>query len=117
MLALRIVNRRQTIWELRVRFRGGYSIEAVVGFTYCDDGAGSATSLVNERAWLPGVRSARARHGDYIYRSRTGCSRERISWYLGSRFTGVGWYSIRLRARDAEGAWSNALKRVFHTSD
>lgn len=117
ILVLRIVNRRPTISRMRVRFRSGYEIEAVVSFTYCDDSDETATTLAVERAWLPRVKSARARHGDSIYRSAAGCSRERISWYLRSRFTGVGWYSIRLSARDDGGAWSNTLKRTWYTRD
>lgn len=116
VLVLRIVNKRPTISNMRVRFYGGYEIEARVSFTYCDDGD-DGTVLALERAWLPRIKNARRRHGDWIFRARGGCTRERISWYLGSRFTGVGYYSIGLRARDHDHAWSNTLKRTWFTAD
>jgi hypothetical protein len=48
---------------------------------------------------------------------RAGCRSYKLTWRLKDKFFGVGRYTVTLRIRDAEGAWSRTVSRSSYTPD
>ena len=101
-----IVNRRPTIRIISIRFTGARVYARV---RICDDAPRNLAILVRETR--PGVRPANRRFATRV--PPRPCGAYTRSWIRAERFRGAGRYTITLRARDASGLTSSAVRRTF----
>jgi hypothetical protein len=101
-----ITNARPTLRVLKVTFLGA---RIYVRMRICDDTARNLAILVRETR--PGVRPTLRRFATRV--PPRPCGAYTRSWVPAQRFRGPGRYTITLRARDASGLTSFAVRRTF----
>ncbi len=101
-----VTNRRPTLRILGTRFLGA---RIYVRMRICDDQPRNLAILVRESR--PGVRQSLKRFATRV--PPRPCGAYTRSWLPAQRFRGPGRYTITLRARDASGFTSLAVRRTF----
>ena len=101
-----VTNKRPTLRVLGARFLGA---RIYVRMRICDDQPRNLAILVRESR--PGVRPSLRRFATRV--PPRPCGAYTRSWIPAQRFRGPGRYTITLRARDASGFTSFAVRRTF----
>jgi hypothetical protein len=103
-----------SVAEARHKLRGRRYTTEVVRLRVCDDSRGRLLARVQQTL----KRAKRLRAKSTFARSLAspggGCRAYRISWRLGRAFLARGTYTITVRVRDPEKAWSKPLQRSRH---
>lgn len=79
----------------------------------CDDSTGDARILVNQRRVIGGRTVARGRYTESVYQIGYECGVEYASNAVRDRFFGPGKFVVTVRVVDAQGAYSNKLRRSW----
>lgn len=87
------------------RAGASYYVTEQIRFRVCDDKPGRLLAEVRETKVAGGqIRASGRRTKSLLLRSS--CATNSMRWRVANKFRGVGYYTIALRVRDANGAWS-----------
>ena len=91
--------------------RGRYVLESI-RFRVCDDSSGSLLARVEQALRRGKSIRARERFSRWLHSSGGGCRSYKISWRVKRPFLARGTYTVSLRLRDSEGAWSKPVQHA-----
>jgi hypothetical protein len=94
-----------------------YYVTETLRFRVCDDASGPLVARVGQTKRVGPYTSGRDVFERRLPLAAAGCRSYRIKWRLKDRFFGVGRYTITLRVRDVEGAWSRTVRKTNYTPD
>ena len=84
-----------------------------VSFQVCDESLGKLTAEIREFRSVHGRVKARGRFLRPIASTNGICGSYKLKWRVAPKLTGRGGYSVRLRVRDSDGAWSRFVAKVY----
>jgi hypothetical protein len=94
-----------------------YYVTETLRFNVCDDAPGPLTARVGETKKTGPFVGGRAVTLYRLSLKSAGCRSYKISWRLKDKFFGVGRYTVTLRIRDSDRAWSRIVTRSTYTPD
>jgi hypothetical protein len=92
---------------------GATRVFEAVSFQVCDGTFGKLTAEVRETRSLHRRVRARGRFLRLIAATDGACRSYRLKWRVAPKLSRRGMYSIRLRVRDNEGAWSSFVAKTY----
>jgi hypothetical protein len=90
--------------------RGSHAAESL-RIRYCDDSEGRLLAKVTQLRKTGKRVRAKGSLTRTVPPTGGGCHTARIVWRATGNFVGRGTYRVRLRLRDAQGAWSSTVVR------
>lgn len=109
-----IPNQPPTIaWRRASLSASPYSAFLSLRLSVCDDSTGEGRILVKQRRIVGGKTVARGRYTETVYQIGYECGVEYASNALRGRFFGPGRFVVTVRVVDAQGAYSNKLRRSW----
>jgi hypothetical protein len=94
-----------------------YYVTETLRFRACDDAPGPLTASITQTKKTGTFIVAHAVSLHRLSLKSAGCGSYKISWRLREKFFGVGRYTITLRVRDRDRAWSRTVTRSTFTAD
>lgn len=94
-----------------------YYVTEALRFRVCDDAPGPLFARVGQTKRIGPFTRGREVFVRRMTLAAAGCRSYKLTWRLKDKFFGVGRYTVTLRIRDAEGAWSRTVSRSSYTPD